>query len=88
MIPISYPHRTKSNVKLLQAARTEYILNSTPDKTHKESGSVNVDVAVATQEDTLQCPAKASPLLPDTCYMSHSVGFPSCARKKGKQTQR
>lgn len=78
LILVSYQHRAKNKCWALEGCcRRDYLLRSSLNKTHEESGSVNVDVAVATQEDILWCPAETSPLLCDTFCVGHVVDFTS-----------
>lgn len=78
LILVSYQHRAKYKCWALEGCcRRDYLLRSTLNKTHEESGSVNVDVAVATQEDILWGPAETSPLLCDTFCVGHVVDFTS-----------
>lgn len=73
MTLVLYQHKMQTDVELCyeSCCKTEHLLGSTLKKTHKEPGSINVGVAVATQ-------TKASPPLcqaigvvcgVDSCYM-------------------
>lgn len=80
---------------LERCCRTESLLRSTPNKTHKASGRVNIGVAVAAQEGVPQRPAEPSPppLNPPSCAVWHRprgtrCGVYLCARGMGQRTPR